>query len=64
MDTGTIWVKGEAVAHGNALTLPEVSRKIEERRTRVNEQLAAFAGNTAEFLSTESPLLLEGIGVP
>ena len=63
MDTGTIWVKGEAVAHGNALTLPEVSRKIEERRTRVNEQLAAFAGNTAEFLSTESPLLLEGIGV-
>lgn len=64
MDAGTIWVKGEVVAQGNALTLPAVSQQIEDRRTRVNDQLAAFAGNTAEFLTTESPLLLEGMGVP
>ena len=64
MDAGTIWVKGEVVAQGNTLTLPAVSQQIEDRRTRVNDQLAAFAGNTAEFLTTESPLLLEGMGVP
>ncbi len=60
----SIWRRGKQLAEARALTLPEVSKQIEDARQRVNEQLSAFAGNTAEFLSTESPLLLEGMGVP
>lgn len=64
IDGDSIWRRGKKIAQARSLILPEVSKQIEDARQRVNDQLSAFAGNTAEFLSTESPLLLEGMGVP
>ena len=35
-----------------------------EAKTGLVDHLEAFSGNTIEFIRTESPLLIDGVGVP
>ncbi len=42
----------------------EISDLMHEAKSGLVEHLEAFAGNTIEFIRAESPLLIDGIGIP
>lgn len=42
----------------------EISDLLIEAKTGLVDHLEAFSGNTIEFIRTESPLLIDGLGVP
>ncbi|HME18026.1 MAG TPA: putative cytokinetic ring protein SteA, partial [Mycobacterium sp.] len=42
----------------------EIAELMQEAKTGLVAHLEAFAGNTIEFIRSESPLLIDGIGIP
>ncbi len=54
----------EALVEGIELTEAAVAERMIEARNGLADHLEAFAGNTIEFVRTESALLIDGIGVP
>ncbi len=42
----------------------EISDRMIEAKTGLVDHLEAFSGNTIEFIRSESPLLIDGVGVP
>ncbi|WP_327140730.1 putative cytokinetic ring protein SteA [Nocardia sp. NBC_01327] len=54
----------DALVEGIELTESSISERMIEARNGLADHLEAFAGNTIEFIRTESSLLIDGIGVP
>jgi uncharacterized membrane-anchored protein len=49
---------------GTERTDEEVSELMHEAKSGLVAHLEAFAGNTIEFIRSESPLLIDGVGIP
>lgn len=56
--------ESEALVKGIELTDADIAERMIEARNGLADHLEAFAGNTIEFIRTESALLIDGIGVP
>ncbi|MEV0034036.1 putative cytokinetic ring protein SteA [Nocardia sp. NPDC050793] len=54
----------EVLVEGIELTEAAVAERMIDARNGLADHLEAFAGNTIEFVRTESALLIDGIGVP
>ncbi|RJO75565.1 thiamine pyrophosphokinase [Nocardia panacis] len=54
----------EVLVEGIVLTDSAIAERMIEARNGLADHLEAFAGNTIEFIRTESALLIDGIGVP
>src|SRR5690606_20642621 len=54
----------EALVEGIELTEDDIVERMIDARNGLADHLEAFAGNTIEFVRTESALLIDGIGVP
>ncbi|WP_051162074.1 putative cytokinetic ring protein SteA [Nocardia brevicatena] len=54
----------EVLVEGIELDAAAVAERMHEARNGLADHLEAFAGNTIEFIHTESGLLIDGIGVP
>ncbi|PXX60831.1 putative membrane-anchored protein [Nocardia tenerifensis] len=54
----------EVLVKGIELTESDIAERMIEARNGLADHLEAFAGNTIEFVRTESALLIDGIGVP
>ncbi|MGK8490529.1 putative cytokinetic ring protein SteA [Nocardia asiatica] len=54
----------EVLVEGIELTEPAIAERMVEARNGLADHLEAFAGNTIEFIRTESALLIDGFGVP
>ncbi|WP_405162545.1 putative cytokinetic ring protein SteA [Nocardia sp. NBC_01499] len=54
----------EVLVEGLELTDSDIAERMIEARNGLADHLEAFAGNTIEFIRTESALLIDGIGVP
>ncbi|MEV0298280.1 putative cytokinetic ring protein SteA [Nocardia sp. NPDC050710] len=54
----------EVLVEGIELTESGITERMIEARNGLADHLEAFAGNTIEFIRTESALLIDGIGVP
>ncbi|MBF6127603.1 putative cytokinetic ring protein SteA [Nocardia brasiliensis] len=54
----------EVLVEGIELTDADIAERMIEARNGLADHLEAFAGNTIEFIRTESALLIDGIGVP
>ncbi len=54
----------ETLFEGMVLTDAAVAERMIEARMGLVDHLEAFAGNTIEFIRTESALLIDGLGVP
>jgi len=54
----------EALVEGIEFTEASIAERMMEARNGLADHLEAFAGNTIEFVHTESALLIDGIGVP
>lgn len=54
----------EVLVEGIELSESAIADRMIEARNGLADHLEAFAGNTIEFIRTESALLIDGIGVP
>ena len=52
------------IAHGVERTDEEIADLMHDAKTGLVAHVEAFAGNTLEFIRSESPLLVDGIGIP
>ena len=50
--------------HGVERSDEEIADLMHDAKTGLVAHLEAFAGNTIEFIRSESPLLIDGIGIP
>lgn len=64
IDDGDIFSGEKLLVSGQELTEFTVSDRMIEARNGLADHLEAFAGNTIEFIRTESALLIDGVGVP
>jgi uncharacterized membrane-anchored protein len=60
----TVYVGEAVVAQGTAQTADSVADLMTEAKSGLSTQLESFAVNTAEYMSRERELLLDGVGVP
>ncbi len=61
---GVVFAGERAVAQGTEQSPESVADQMVEAKTGLVDHLEAFSGNTIEFIRRESPLLLDGVGVP
>ena len=61
---GGIYHGDKLLVHGVERTDEEISDLMHDAKTGLVAHLEAFAGNTIEFIRSESPLLIDGIGIP
>ena len=64
LNEGGIYHGERRLVHGVERTDEEISDLMRDAKTGLVAQLEAFAGNTIEFIRSESPLLIDGIGIP
>jgi uncharacterized membrane-anchored protein len=61
---GGVYSGDRRLVHGVERTDEEVRDLMHDAKTGLVHHLEAFAGNTIEFIRSESPLLIDGIGIP
>ena len=64
VEHGSIYARGERLVQGQVLSPQELSDRLEEQREHIDEALAAFAENTAEYARREGGLLTDAIDFP
>lgn len=52
------------ISHGTERTDEEIHDLMHDAKSGLVSHLEAFAGNTIEFIRSESPLLIDGMGIP
>lgn len=61
---GAVYAGDRQLVHGVERTDEEIADLMHDAKTGLVDHLEAFAGNTIEFIRSESPLLIDGIGIP
>lgn len=64
LNEGKLYIGERVVARGTELGEREVAALMLDAKTGLVDHLEAFSGNTIEFIRSESPLLIDGVGVP
>jgi len=59
-----LYIGDRVVARGTELGETEVAERMLDAKTGLVDHLEAFSGNTIEFIRSESPLLIDGVGIP
>jgi uncharacterized membrane-anchored protein len=61
---GGVYSGDRQLVHGTERSDQEIVELMHEAKSGLVAHLEAFAGNTIEFIRSESPLLIDGIGIP
>ena len=61
---GGVFHGDRRLVHGVERTDEEIADLMHDAKTGLVAHLEAFAGNTIEFIRSESPLIIDGIGIP
>ena len=61
---GGVYSGDKRLVNGVERTDEEIADLMHDAKTGLVAHLEAFAGNTIEFIRSESPLLIDGIGIP
>ncbi|HEU4360210.1 MAG TPA: putative cytokinetic ring protein SteA [Mycobacterium sp.] len=64
LHNGGVYAGDRRLAVGVERSDLEISDLMQEAKSGLVAHLEAFAGNTIEFIRSESPLLIDGIGIP
>ena len=64
LHNGGVYSGDRRLVIGNERTDQDIVDKMHEAKSGLVSHLEAFAGNTIEFIRSESPLLIDGIGIP
>lgn len=63
-DEGELYHGSTLIGKGHVLTREEAESSFVEARRNLVENMEAYFGNATEFINSESPLLIDGIGIP
>lgn len=61
---GAVYAGDRRLVHGVERSDEEIADLMHDAKIGLVAHLEAFAGNTIEFIRSESPLLIDGIGIP
>ncbi len=61
---GGVYAGDRRLVHGVERTDEEIADLMQDAKIGLVAHLEAFAGNSIEFIRSESPLLIDGIGIP
>ena len=61
---GGVYSGDRRLIHGTERSDQEILELMHEAKSGLVAHLEAFAGNTIEFIRSESPLLIDGVGIP
>jgi uncharacterized membrane-anchored protein len=61
---GAVYSGDRRLIRGTERSDEEIADLMQEAKSGLVSHLEAFAGNTIEFIRSESPLLIDGIGIP
>ncbi|GAA3044364.1 putative cytokinetic ring protein SteA [Gordonia defluvii] len=64
INDGRLYIGERRVALGSELLETDIADQMIDAKSGVVDHLEAFSGNTIEYLRSESPLLIDGVGVP
>jgi uncharacterized membrane-anchored protein len=64
LHNGGVYAGDRRLVHGIERSEHEINDLMVEAKSGLVAHLEAFAGNTIEFIRSESPLLIDGIGIP
>ncbi len=64
LHNGGVYSGDRRLVHGVERSEEEIADLMHDAKTGLVAHLEAFAGNTIEFIRSESPLLIDGIGIP
>ena len=64
LNNGGVYSGDRRIAVGKERTEEEIHELMVEAKTGLVAHLEAFAGNTIEFIRSDSPLLIDGMGIP
>lgn len=64
IDEGGLYSGERRLAKGTELGEREIADLMIDAKTGLVDHLEAFSGNTIEFIRSESPLIIDGVGVP
>jgi uncharacterized membrane-anchored protein len=64
LHNGGVYSGDRRLILGTERTDEEIADLMQEAKSGLVSHLEAFAGNTIEFIRSESPLLIDGIGIP
>ena len=64
LHNGGVYAGDRRLVHGVERSDDEIADLMHDAKTGLVAHLEAFAGNTIEFIRSESPLLIDGIGIP
>jgi uncharacterized membrane-anchored protein len=64
LHNGGVYAGDRRIALGTERTAEEIHDLMLEAKSGLVAHLEAFAGNTIEFIRSESPLLIDGMGIP
>lgn len=64
LHNGGVYSGDRRLAHGVERNDLEIAELMHEAKSGLVAHLESFAGNTIEFIRSESPLLIDGIGIP
>jgi uncharacterized membrane-anchored protein len=64
LHNGAVYSGDRRLALGTERTDHDITEMMHEAKSGLVAHLEAFAGNTIEFIRSESPLLIDGIGIP
>ncbi len=64
LHNGGVYSGDRRIAHGTERSDDEIHDLMLEAKSGLVAHLEAFAGNTIEFIRSESPLLIDGMGIP
>jgi uncharacterized membrane-anchored protein len=64
LHNGGVYSGDRRIALGTERTAEEIHEQMLEAKSGLVAHLEAFAGNTIEFIRSESPLLIDGMGIP
>jgi uncharacterized membrane-anchored protein len=64
LHNGGVYSGDRRLALGTERSEHEITEMMQDAKTGLVAHLEAFAGNTIEFIRSESPLLIDGVGIP
>ena len=64
LHNGGVYIGDRRLIKGTERSDEEIATLMQEAKSGLVSHLEAFAGNTIEFIRSESPLLIDGIGIP
>src|SRR6201988_2304866 len=64
LHNGGVYSGDRRLIRGTERTDPDIAELMQEAKSVLVAHLEAFAGNTIEFIRSESPLLIDGVGIP